>query len=61
MIREFQSATPPEVFEAAMQPIDHMSTPEEQAGPLVLLSSNTASFVKGVVLPVDGGFMDGRK
>lgn len=59
MMAEFKSATPAEVFEAAMQPIGRMSTPEEQAGPLVLLNSNAARFVNGVVLPVDGGFMGG--
>ncbi len=42
-----------------MQPIDRLSTPEEQAGPLVLLNSAAAKFVNGVVFPVDGGFMGG--
>jgi NAD(P)-dependent dehydrogenase (short-subunit alcohol dehydrogenase family) len=59
MMKEFQSATPAAVFEAAMQPIGRMSTPEEQAGPLVALNSAAMSFVNGVVLPVDGGFMGG--
>jgi NAD(P)-dependent dehydrogenase (short-subunit alcohol dehydrogenase family) len=57
MMKEFQSATPAEVFKAAMQPMDRLSTPEEQAGGLVLLNSALASIVNGVVLPVDGGFM----
>lgn len=59
MMKEFQSATPPEVFKAVMQPIDRYSTPEEQAGPLVLLNSNKTTYLNGAVLPVDGGFMGG--
>jgi len=59
MMKEFQSATPPEVFKAVMQPIDRYSTPEEQAGPLVLLNSAVTTYLNGVVLPVDGGFMGG--
>jgi NAD(P)-dependent dehydrogenase (short-subunit alcohol dehydrogenase family) len=59
MMAEFESATPASVFKAAMQPIDRLSTPEEQAGPLVFLNSAAASFVNGVVLPADGGFMGG--
>jgi NAD(P)-dependent dehydrogenase (short-subunit alcohol dehydrogenase family) len=59
MMKEFLSATPKEVIDAAAQPIGRFSTPEEQAGPLVLLNSAPASFVNGVVLPVDGGFMGG--
>ena len=59
MMAEFLSATPREVIEAASQPIGRFSTPEEQAEPLVLLNSDAAGFVNGVVLPVDGGFMGG--
>jgi NAD(P)-dependent dehydrogenase (short-subunit alcohol dehydrogenase family) len=59
MMAEFLSATPREVIEAASQPIGRFSTPEEQAEPLVLLNSDAARFVNGVVLPVDGGFMGG--
>jgi len=59
MMAEFLSATPREVIEAAAQPIGRFSTPEEQAEPLVLLNSDAARFVNGVVLPVDGGFMGG--
>jgi NAD(P)-dependent dehydrogenase (short-subunit alcohol dehydrogenase family) len=42
-----------------MQPINRRSTPEEQARPLVFLNSDAASYINGVVLPVDGGFMGG--
>lgn len=59
MMKEFRSATPEAVFKAAMQPIDRLSTPVEQAGPLVFLNSALASYVNGVVLPADGGFMGG--
>lgn len=59
MMAAFESATAGRVIEAATQPIGRRSTPEEQAGPLVLLNSEAASFVNGVVLPVDGGFMGG--
>lgn len=59
MMKEFLSATPESVIDAAAQPIGRRSTPEEQAGPLVLINSDAASFVNGVVLPVDAGFMGG--
>lgn len=59
MMKEFLSATPEYVIKAAMQPINRFSTPEEQAEPLILLNSDAARFVNGVVLPVDGGFMGG--
>jgi len=59
MMSEFESATPSEVLKAAQGPIDRLLTPEEQAGPLILLNSDAASVVNGVVLPVDGGFMGG--
>lgn len=59
MMAQFKQATPESVFKAAMQPIDRLSTPVEQAGPLVLLNSAAANFVNGAVLPVDGGFMGG--
>lgn len=59
MMKEFQSATPPEVFKAVMQPIDRYSTPEEQAGPLVLINSALTTYLNGAVIPVDGGFIGG--
>mgnify|MGYP002362634980 CR=1 FL=1 len=39
--------------------VNSYTTPAEQAGPLVLLNSDAAGVVTGVVLPVDGGFMGG--
>ncbi len=59
MMAEFESATAASVLDAATQPINRRSTPEEQAGPLVFLNSDAASYVNGVVFPVDGGFMGG--
>lgn len=59
MMKEFLSATPESVIDAATQPMGRRSTPEEQAAPLVFLNSNLATIVNGVVLPVDGGFMGG--
>jgi NAD(P)-dependent dehydrogenase (short-subunit alcohol dehydrogenase family) len=59
MMSEFEKATPVAIIDAAMQPINRRSTPAEQAGPLVFLNSDWASYVNGVVFPVDGGFMGG--
>jgi NAD(P)-dependent dehydrogenase (short-subunit alcohol dehydrogenase family) len=40
---------------AAMAPAGHAATPDEIADAIVYLASPQASFVHGVVLPVDGG------
>lgn len=57
MMKEFESATQAAVLNTFMQPINRRSTPEEQAAVLVFLNSDAASYVNGVNLPVDGGFM----
>jgi NAD(P)-dependent dehydrogenase (short-subunit alcohol dehydrogenase family) len=49
--------TPDAAIDAFTQPINRRSSPEEQAFPLVFLNSDAASYVNGVALPVDGGFM----
>jgi NAD(P)-dependent dehydrogenase (short-subunit alcohol dehydrogenase family) len=59
MMKDFEAASAKTVLDAAMQPINRRSTPEEQAGPLVFLNSDWASYINGVSLPVDGGFMGG--
>ena len=51
--------TPDAAIDAFTQPINRRSRPEEQAAPLVFLTSDAASYVNGVALPVDGGFMGG--
>lgn len=59
MMAAFEATSGKEVVAAAAEPMGRYSTPEEQAGGLVLLNSALASIVNGVVLPVDGGFMGG--
>ncbi|HTV96097.1 MAG TPA: coniferyl-alcohol dehydrogenase [Steroidobacteraceae bacterium] len=59
MMSAFESKTAHSVIAAATQPINRRSTPEEQAGPLVFLNSDAASYVNGVAFPVDGGFIGG--
>lgn len=49
--------TPDAAIDVFTQPINRRSTPEEQAWPLVFLNSDAASYVNGVALPVDGGFV----
>lgn len=59
MMSHFKEASGESVVDAAMQPINRPSTPDEQATALVYLNSDAASYVNGVALPVDGGFMGG--
>jgi NAD(P)-dependent dehydrogenase (short-subunit alcohol dehydrogenase family) len=59
MMDHFEAATAASVLDAAMQPSNRRSTPEEQANALVFLNSDAASYVNGVAFPVDGGFMGG--
>lgn len=41
-------------------PIGRRSSPEEQAWPMLFLGSDAASYINGVVLTVDGGFLGGK-
>ena len=59
MMSHFEQATKASVLEAAMQPINRRSTPDEQAAALLFLNSPAASYVNGVSFAVDGGFMAG--
>lgn len=59
MISHFRKASGDSVIDAAMQPINRPSTPQEQAAALVFLNSDMASYINGVALPIDGGFMGG--
>ena len=38
-------------------PMGRMGKPHEVAGPIVFLASDAASFINGVTLPVDGGYL----
>jgi NAD(P)-dependent dehydrogenase (short-subunit alcohol dehydrogenase family) len=40
---------------AAMVPLGRLSTPEEQAGPIVFLASDAAAYITGATLDVNGG------
>jgi NAD(P)-dependent dehydrogenase (short-subunit alcohol dehydrogenase family) len=38
-------------------PLGRVGQPDELVGPVVFLASDMASYVSGVTLPVDGGFL----
>jgi NAD(P)-dependent dehydrogenase (short-subunit alcohol dehydrogenase family) len=59
MMQVFHDTAGKDIVDAAAEPLGRYTTPAEQAGPLVLICSDAASVVNGVVLPVDGGFMGG--
>ena len=59
MMATFDAASGKDVVAAAAEPMGRYSTPAEQAGGIVLLNSDLAGIVNGVVFPVDGGFMGG--
>ena len=59
MMKHFEAATAASVLDTAIQPINRRSSPEEQAAALIFLNSDRASFINGVALPVDGGFITG--
>lgn len=59
MMAAFEATAGKDVVAAAAEPMGRYSTPEEQAAGLVLINSELASIVNGVVFPVDGGFMGG--
>lgn len=59
MMATFHATSGKEVVDAAAEPLGRYTTPAEQAGPLVLICSDLAGVVNGIVMPVDGGFMGG--
>lgn len=60
MLAAIEEVTPGELIDAVAQPIGRRSSPEEQARVLLMLNSAQASYVNGVDLPVDGGFIAAR-
>ncbi len=60
MLEEIERATPRERIDVVSQPIGRRSDPVEQAWVLLMLNSARASYVNGVDLPVDGGFIASR-
>jgi NAD(P)-dependent dehydrogenase (short-subunit alcohol dehydrogenase family) len=60
MLEEIEKTTPSAVIDVMAQPIGRRSRPEEQAYPLLMLNSDAGSYMNGVVLSVDGGFLSGR-
>ena len=59
MTEHFNKASGEEIQNFFTQPINRYSTPQEQGDALVFLNSDIASYLNGLVLPVDGGFMAG--
>jgi NAD(P)-dependent dehydrogenase (short-subunit alcohol dehydrogenase family) len=45
----------------AMHPLGRNGQPADAAEALLFLASDQASFITGVILPVDGGIMAGRQ
>jgi NAD(P)-dependent dehydrogenase (short-subunit alcohol dehydrogenase family) len=60
MLEAIEKVTPTERIDVVSQPIGRRSQPEEQAWALLLLNSSSASYINGVDLPVDGGFVAQR-
>jgi NAD(P)-dependent dehydrogenase (short-subunit alcohol dehydrogenase family) len=59
MMPEFQKAAGAELIKAFEGPMNRQAQPEEQAWPLAFLNSDAASFITGLNLVVDGGFVAG--
>ncbi|MBV1689013.1 coniferyl-alcohol dehydrogenase [Novosphingobium sp. G106] len=60
MLAAIEEVVPTDLIDAVAQPIGRRSTPEEQAWPLLMLNGHQASYINGVDLPVDGGFIAAR-
>ncbi|HXC19585.1 MAG TPA: SDR family oxidoreductase, partial [Acidimicrobiales bacterium] len=59
MMPEFEKATGPELIRAFWGPMNRQAQPEEMAWPLAFLNSDAASFITGLNLVVDAGFVAG--
>ncbi len=57
MMDDIEKVTPPAMLEAAAQPSGRRSTPDQQAYPLIFLGSDAASYISGLALNVDLGFL----
>lgn len=60
MLDAIEEIVPTHLIKAVSEPIGRRSTAEEQAQVLLMLNSTRASYVNGVDLPVDGGFIAAR-
>jgi NAD(P)-dependent dehydrogenase (short-subunit alcohol dehydrogenase family) len=60
MLEEIEKVVPSDRIDVVSQPIGRRSAPEEQAWVLLMLNSPRASYINGVDLPVDGGFIASR-
>ncbi len=60
MLEAIEKVTPAERIDVVSQPIGRRSSSEEQAWVLLMLNSARASYINGIDLPVDGGFMASR-
>ncbi len=56
MLDEIEERVSATVIDAVAEQIGRRSTAEEQAWPLVMLNSDSAGYINGADLPVDGGF-----
>lgn len=57
MMDDIEKVTPPAMLEASAQPSGRRSTAAEQAYPLIFLGSDAASYISGLALNVDLGFL----
>ena len=59
MMPEFEKTASPEMIKAFFGPLDRAAKPEEMGWPLVFLNSDAATFITGLNLIIDGGFVAG--
>ncbi len=57
MMNDIEKVTPAAVLEASAQPSGRRAAPVEQAYPLIFLGSDAASYISGLALNVDLGFL----